>query len=89
VNRGDRVNAGQVLARLNTSVIESNIEEVRTNLQMAETVYERQKDLWEQDIGSEIQYLEARNRYLETQSSLAINGVAARTGNLTCSRFPE
>jgi membrane fusion protein, multidrug efflux system len=71
VNRGDRVNAGQVVARLSTSVIESNIEEVRTNLEMAETVYERQKRLWEQGIGSEIQYLEARNRYRSLQQSLA------------------
>ena len=70
VSRGDRVNAGQILARLNTSVIENNIEEVRTNLQMAETIYERQRRLWEQDIGSEIQYLEARNRYQGLESSL-------------------
>jgi membrane fusion protein, multidrug efflux system len=71
VNRGDRVIAGQVVARLSTSVTESNIEEVRTNLEMAETVYERQKRLWEQGIGSEIQYLEARNRYRGLQQSLA------------------
>ncbi len=70
VNRGDRVKAGQVVAELNTSVIENNIEEVRTNLQMARTVYERQKRLWEQEIGSEMQYLEARNRYESLQSSL-------------------
>ncbi|MFO7924550.1 MAG: efflux RND transporter periplasmic adaptor subunit [Bacteroidales bacterium] len=70
VSRGDRVNAGQVVAELNTSVIENNIEEVKTNLQMAETVYERQKRLWEQEIGSEMQYLEARNRYESLQSSL-------------------
>ncbi len=71
VSRGDRVSAGQVVARLSTSVIESNIEEVRTSLEMAETVYERQKRLWEQGIGSEMQYLEARNRYRSLQKSLA------------------
>ncbi|MGF1585917.1 MAG: efflux RND transporter periplasmic adaptor subunit [Bacteroidales bacterium] len=70
VNRGDNVTAGQVVARLNTSVIENNIEEVKTNLRLAETRYERQKGLWEQQIGSEMQYLEARNAYEGLQSTL-------------------
>jgi membrane fusion protein, multidrug efflux system len=70
VNRGDNVTAGQVVARLNTSVIENNIEEVRTNLQLAQTRYERQKGLWEQQIGSEMQYLETRNAYESLQSTL-------------------
>jgi membrane fusion protein, multidrug efflux system len=70
VSRGDKVTAGQVVARLNTSVIENNIEEVKTNLQFAETRYERQKGLWDQQIGSEMQFLEARNAYESLQSTL-------------------
>ncbi len=70
VNSGDRVSQGRVVARLSTTVIESNIEEVRTQLEMAEEVYERQERLWEQGIGSEIQYLEARNAYRNLQSRL-------------------
>jgi membrane fusion protein, multidrug efflux system len=61
VSKGQRVSAGQVVARLNTSVIENNISEVNTSLQLARTVFERQKGLWEQQIGSEMQYLEAKN----------------------------
>ncbi len=61
VSKGQRVSAGQVVARLNTSVIENNISEVNTSLQLARTVFERQKGLWEQQIGSEIQFLEAKN----------------------------
>ncbi len=61
VSRGQMVRQGQVLARLNTQVIENNISELKTSLALAETVYERQKRLWAQQIGSEIQYLEARN----------------------------
>jgi membrane fusion protein, multidrug efflux system len=71
VARGDRVAPGQMIAQLNTSVIETNIEEVRTNLELAEIVYERQRRLWEQDIGSEMQYLEARNTYRSLQQNLA------------------
>jgi membrane fusion protein, multidrug efflux system len=70
VEKGQRVNAGQVVARLNTSVIESNIQEVKTSLQLARTVYERQQSLWEQEIGSEIQYLEAKNNYESLQTRL-------------------
>lgn len=62
VDEGDRVKQGQLLARLNTSVTESTIEEVETSLELATTVFEKQKTLWkEKNIGSEIQYLEAKN----------------------------
>jgi len=60
-NKGEPVKKGQIVARLSTDVVEGQIEEVKTNLQLAETVYQRQKRLWNQEIGSEIQYLEAKN----------------------------
>ncbi|MFN3555527.1 MAG: efflux RND transporter periplasmic adaptor subunit [Bacteroidales bacterium] len=68
VTKGQKVNRGQVLARLNTSVIENNLSELKTSLQLAQTVFERQKSLWEQEIGSEIQFLEARNNYESLQA---------------------
>lgn len=61
VKEGDKVAAGTVLARLNTSVIASNLQEIDNGIQLAQTVYDRQARLWEQKIGSEIQYLEAKN----------------------------
>lgn len=70
VQKGQQVRRGQVLARLNISVIENNIAEVKTSLQLAQTVYNRQEALWEQEIGSEIQYLEAKNNYESLQSRL-------------------
>lgn len=70
VQKGQRVNAGQVVARLNTSVMENSIQELQTALQLAQTVYQRQKGLWEQQIGSEIQYLEAQNNYQALQTRL-------------------
>ncbi|MFW5724892.1 MAG: efflux RND transporter periplasmic adaptor subunit [Bacteroidota bacterium] len=70
VVKGQQVRRGQVLARLNTAVIESNIAEVKTSLDLAETVYSRQKRLWDQQIGSEIQYLEAKNSYESLKSRL-------------------
>ncbi len=70
VNKGQRVKAGQVVARLNTSVISGNISEVETSLELAKTVYQRQKRLWEQQIGSEIQFLEARNTVTSLETRL-------------------
>ncbi len=61
VKEGDKVAQGTVLAKLNTSVIQRNIEELDNQITLAQTVYERQARLWEQKIGSEIQYLQAKN----------------------------
>ncbi len=70
VIKGQKVKKGQKLARLTTTVIETNITELKTSLQLAETVYNRQKRLWDQEIGSEIQYLEAKNNFESLQSRL-------------------
>jgi membrane fusion protein (multidrug efflux system) len=61
VHEGDYVKKGRVLARLNTQSIQKTIEEVEVNLQHASIIYERQKNLWGQNIGSEMEYLQARS----------------------------
>lgn len=61
VKEGDRVKKGQLLAVLDTEIIKNNISEVETSLELATTVFERQNRLWSQKIGSEIQFLEAKN----------------------------
>lgn len=62
VKEGDKVAAGTVLAQLNTSVIQANLDELDNGIELAQTVFDRQSRLWEQNIGSEIQYLEAKNK---------------------------
>jgi RND family efflux transporter MFP subunit len=71
VQRGDRVSKGQVLATQDAAVLESAIAELRTRLDLARTVYEKQDRLWKQQIGTEIQYLQAKNNYEALQRSLA------------------
>ncbi len=61
VKEGDKVTKGQLLAELDGSIYEKGIEELQTALDLATDIYERQKRLWEQKIGSEIQYLQAKN----------------------------
>ncbi len=62
VSKGQRVRKGDLLISLNTSIIESSIAEVKIALELATSVYEKQKNLWEQNIGSELQYLQAKNQ---------------------------
>jgi len=62
VKEGQRVKEGQTLMVLNSEITQKNINEVKTNLDLARTVYKKQKDLWDQKIGSEIQYLQAKNK---------------------------
>lgn len=62
ITEGQDVSRGQTLAVVNSDVLQSNIKEVENQLELATAVYERQQRLWEeQNIGTELQYLEARN----------------------------
>ena len=61
VSEGEKVKKGALLVSLNTKVINSNIEEVKTGLELARKVFNKQHELWEQNIGSEIEYLNAKN----------------------------
>lgn len=70
VEEGDNVKKGQLLARLNTSITENTIEEVKTQLELAKILYEKQEQLWEKKIGSEVQYLQAKNNMEALQSKL-------------------
>jgi RND family efflux transporter MFP subunit len=70
VEDGDKVKKGQLLARLDTEIIEKSINEVKVSLQLAETLYKKQTELWNKQIGSELQYLQARNKYEALQSKL-------------------
>ncbi len=60
VKEGDYVKKGQLLAKLETDIIENNIKELKTSLDLATLTYKKQKELWEKKIGSEMQYLQAK-----------------------------
>jgi RND family efflux transporter MFP subunit len=68
---GDRLNKGDIIIQLDTELIEKNIAEVQTNLDLAKDVFQRQERLWEKNIGSEMQFLEAKNRKEQLENSLA------------------
>ncbi|MDJ0364294.1 efflux RND transporter periplasmic adaptor subunit [Hymenobacter sp. H14-R3] len=71
VQRGDRVSKGQVLATVDASILDANMAELRTRLDLARIIYQKQAGLWKQQIGTEIQYLQAKNTYEGLQRNLS------------------
>ena len=71
VKEGDVVKKGQTLVKLSSSIIENSISEVKTSLEMARVVFQKQSNLWKQNIGTEIQYLQAKNNKETLESKLA------------------
>jgi len=70
VREGQRVSKGQLIASLDGSVASAQISELENALTLAETNYKKQERLWNQKIGSEMQYLQAKNSYENLQKSL-------------------
>lgn len=71
VKEGQVVSAGQVLAQIDNTLILKSIDEVKGSLELATTVFERQKSLWDQKIGTEIQFLTAKNNKESLEKRLA------------------
>ncbi len=71
VQRGSRVKKGDLILKLNTDVIEKSVDEIETSLELAKRIFSKQEELWEQNIGSELQYLEAKNAMQSLQARLA------------------
>jgi len=61
VKVGDYVAKGQKIATLDNSILRNSIQEVQLQLETAKTIFERQKNLWDQKIGTEIQYIQAKS----------------------------
>lgn len=70
VNEGDRVQKGQILARIDDGGLSSQLAQLETQAALAKTTFERQQRLWKQNIGSEIQFLEAQANYEAIQNSV-------------------
>jgi len=68
VKDGQFVKKGDVLATINSDVIDINLKEIETNLILLKTIYDRQSNLWDNKIGSEIDYLRAKSNYESIKS---------------------
>jgi len=70
VKQGQKVSKGQILARIDDGGLSSQLAQLEAQYQLAKTTYERQHRLWEQKIGSEIQYLQVKTNMESAQSSV-------------------
>lgn len=69
VKEGQKVSKGQVLAKIDDGGLSSQFAQVQAQAALAKTTFERQERLWEQKIGSEIQYLQAKTNYEASKNS--------------------
>ena len=70
VKEGQKVRKGQLLATIDDGGIGSQLSQLKTQAALAKTTFERQKRLWDQKIGSEIQYLQAKANYEASESAV-------------------
>lgn len=96
VAEGNAVQKGQILIRLDDRVLESNLSELKIQIDLAQTVYDKQKSLWDQNIGSEMAYLEAKNnleslkKRMETlQSQIDLYVIKAPFDGIVDEIFPK
>lgn len=71
VEAGDEVKEGQILASLDNQVMAQGVAELQSSLAFVNNIYLKQKNLWDQKIGSEIQYLTAKNNKESLEKKLA------------------
>jgi RND family efflux transporter MFP subunit len=71
VKVGQSVRKGQLLMVLDSKVMESGLAELQKGLEMVVTTYNKQKELWDQGVGSEMQYLQIKNSKESLESKIA------------------
>lgn len=62
VKEGDVVNSGQILLLIDSDILRKNLQEAETAYELSLTLFEKQESLWKQQIGSEVQYLQAKTQ---------------------------
>ena len=68
---GQKVSKGQVLVRIENEAVANQLSEAQAAFELAKATYNKRKNLWDQNIGSEIEYLQAKTNYESTRSRLA------------------
>lgn len=81
VKKGQKVSKGQLLAKIDDGGLSQQLSQVEVQAQLAKTTFDRQKRLWDQKIGSEIQYLEAKTNFKAQQN--AVNQVKRQLAKTT------
>jgi len=70
VKEGQKVKKGQILAKIDDAGMSQQVAQLQIQSDLAKTTFDRQKRLWDQKIGSEIQYLQAKSSYESQQKAV-------------------
>lgn len=70
VEEGDKVSEGDLIARIDDGGLQERLDELKTRLNLAKTTYERRKRLWDENIGSEIEFLQAESNFKSLQQNV-------------------
>ena len=68
---GQKVSKGQLLGTIDDGGLSQQLAQMETQMALAKTTFERQKRLWDQKIGSEIQYLQAQTNMISQQKAVS------------------
>ena len=71
VKAGQRVAKGQILGKVDDAGMSQQLASIENQYALAKTTFERQKNLWDKKIGSEIQFLQAQAQMISAQKSVA------------------
>jgi membrane fusion protein, multidrug efflux system len=82
VKAGQSVKKGQLLLKLDDSILRQGIESIRTQLKFAQSIYDKNKALWDQGIGTEVQLLGAKNNVDGLLSQIAVQEEQLKTFNV-------
>jgi len=83
VKAGDRVRAGELLISIDNDIVAKQIAQAETGAELARTSFEKQAKLWEQKIGSEMQFLQAKSQKEQAEAGLAALREQQRLTNIT------
>ncbi len=82
VEDGDRVRKGQLLVKIDVESIQKKLEELQKTYELAKDVFERQQRLWKKNIGSEIQFLSAKNNKERLEKGIESLKLQLRKANI-------
>ena len=71
VKQGDKVKKGQLIAKISDNGLTDQLEQLKLQRDLARTTFERQQKLWDQKIGSEIQYLQAKTNFKSLEKKIS------------------
>ncbi len=71
VTEGAEVKKGQLLLSMDTDLYQRNLDQLETEYSLATTMFEKQSNLWKQNIGTEVQYLQSKNQKQSLENQIA------------------